>query len=86
MKKNLKLIVHLKKPDDSNMADIERLQMNASTETILGIDIPKVRIPVAAGRNLAVLVEVAVRNHILNLRGLNSADQFIERQQSMLEG
>ncbi len=86
IKKNLKLIVNLKKPDDSSMADIERLQMNASTETILGIDIPKVRIPVAAGRNLAVLVEVAVRNHILNLRGLNSADQFIERQQSMLEG
>lgn len=85
-KKNLKLIVHLKKPEDAGMADIERLQMNASTETILGIDIPKVRIPVAAGRNLAVLVEVAVRNHILNLRGLNSAEQFIERQQSMLEG
>lgn len=85
-KKNLKLIVHLKKPDDSGMDNIERLQMNASTETILGIDIPQVRIPVAAGRNLAVLVEVAVRNHILNLRGLNSADQFIERQQSMLEG
>jgi len=85
-KKNLKLIVHLKKPEDTGMANIERLQMNASTETILGIDIPKVRIPVAAGRNLAVLVEVAVRNHILNLRGLNSADQFIERQQSMLEG
>ena len=85
-KKNLKLIVHLKKPEDTGMANIERLQMNASTETILGIDIPQVRIPVAAGRNLAVLVEVAVRNHILNLRGLNSAEQFIERQQSMLEG
>lgn len=85
-KKNLKLIIHLKKPDDSGMANIERLQMNASVETVLGIDIPLVRIPVAAGRNLAVLVEVAVRNHILNLRGMNSAEQFIERQQSMLEG
>lgn len=85
-KKNLKLIVHLKKPEDTGMANIERLQMHASTETILGIDIPQVRIPVAAGRNLAVLVEVAVRNHILNLRGLNSTEQFIDRQQSMLEG
>ena len=83
-KKNLKLIVHLEKPANKGMTDMERLQMNASTENILGIDIPKVRIPVAAGRNLAVLVEVAVRNHILQLRGINSATQFIERQQQYI--
>ena len=80
-KKNLKLIIHLEKPADTGMTDLDRLQMHASTEKILGIDIPKVRIPVAAGRNLAVLVEVAVRNHILHLRGINSTTQFIERQQ-----
>jgi len=60
------------------------LEMHASSETILGVPIPKVRIPVAAGRNLAVLVEVAVRNHILHLRGINSAQQFIERQQQSI--
>ncbi|TCV78304.1 HPr(Ser) kinase/phosphatase [Sulfurirhabdus autotrophica] len=85
-KKNLKLIVHLEKPADKGMTDMERLEMHSSTETILGIDIPKVRIPVAAGRNLAVLVEVAVRNHILHLRGINSAELFMERQQQMILG
>ena len=80
-KKNLKLIVHLEKLKDNEAFLRDRLEMHASSETLMGIEIPKVRIPVAAGRNLAVLVEVAVRNHILHLRGINSAQQFIERQQ-----
>ena len=83
-KKNLRLIVHLKKP--ANLAELGegRLDMHASTESILGVNIPKVRIPVTAGRNLAVLVEVAARNHILHMRGINSAQQFIERQQQQI--
>jgi HPr kinase/phosphorylase len=60
--------------------------MVASTESILDVAIPKVRIPVAAGRNLAVLVEVAVRNHILKSRGINPLDQFIQRQQAAIDG
>jgi HPr kinase/phosphorylase len=35
---------------------------------------------VAAGRNLAVLVEAAVRNTILSLRGIDTMGEFIERQ------
>ena len=85
MKKNLKLIVHLKAPTDPLQDQISRLDMHASTETILGIEIPKVRIPVAVGRNLSVLVEVATRNHILRMRGVNSAEEFIMRQQKLLE-
>lgn len=85
MKKNLKLIVHLKAPTDAVQEQISRLDMHASTETILGVEIPKVRIPVAVGRNLAVLVEVATRNHILRMRGINSAEEFIARQQKLLE-
>jgi HPr kinase/phosphorylase len=84
-KKNLKLIVHLKAPTDSTQEPISRLDMHASSETILGVKIPKVRIPVAVGRNLAVLVEVATRNHILRMRGVNSAEEFILRQQKLLE-
>ncbi|MES2771905.1 MAG: HPr kinase/phosphorylase, partial [Pseudomonadota bacterium] len=41
----------------------------------------KVVIPVAAGRNLAVLLEAAVRNTILQLRGIDSMTEFIDRQQ-----
>ncbi len=85
MKKNLKLIVHLKPLEEAVSDNISRLDMLASTETILGIDVPKVQIPVAIGRNLAVLVEVAARNHILRMRGVNSAEVFIARQKKMLE-
>lgn len=86
-KKNLKLIIHLEKLSNSTHTEPhDRLEMHASNEPILGVPIPKVRIPVAAGRNLAVLVEVAVRNHIMHLRGLNSAQQFIQRQQSSMMG
>lgn len=85
-KKNLKLIVHLEKLTDAIRFEQDRLEMHASSEAILGVSIHKVRIPVAAGRNLAVLVEVAVRNHILHLRGINSAQQFIARQQQSIMG
>ncbi|MBZ0091891.1 MAG: HPr(Ser) kinase/phosphatase [Sulfuricellaceae bacterium] len=78
-KKFLRLIVHLERMSQLDPKDIDRLQINATAENIIGVDIPKVRIPVAAGRNLAVLVEVAVRNHILHLRGIDSTEQFVAR-------
>lgn len=84
--KNLRLVVELVHPAEIGEVGLNRLDMVASTETILGVAIPKVRIPVAAGRNLAVLVEVAVRNHILKQRGINPAEQFIKRQQAAIEG
>jgi HPr kinase/phosphorylase len=84
--KNLKLIVELVRPQDIGEVGLNRLDMVASAETVLGVPIPKVRIPVAAGRNLAVLVEVAVRNHILKSRGINPLEQFIQRQQAAIDG
>ncbi|MFN3545270.1 MAG: HPr(Ser) kinase/phosphatase [Thiobacillus sp.] len=84
--KNLKLIVELVHPEEIGEVGLNRLDMVASNETVLGVGIPKVRIPVAAGRNLAVLVEVAVRNHILKSRGINPLEQFIERQRSAIDG
>lgn len=86
LRKNLKLIIELVHPQDISEPGLNRLEMVASAENILGVAIPKVRIPVAAGRNLAVLVEVAVRNHILKSRGINPLDQFIRRQQAAMDG
>ncbi len=82
-KKNLKLIVHL--TPAGQWQEIDRLDMRASDRDVLGVTIPEVRIPVAVGRNLAVLVEVAVRNHILKLRGFNSSLEFTERQRAAIE-
>ena len=83
LKKNLRLIVHLEKLTEKTMSQ-DRLQINAYSQHILDTTIPEVRIPVAAGRNIAVLVEVAARNHILQLRGINSTQQFIERHDRMM--
>ncbi|MBN8766622.1 MAG: HPr kinase/phosphorylase [Thiobacillus sp. SCN 64-317] len=86
LQKNLRLIVELVHPQEIGEVGLNRLDMVASTENILAVAIPKVRIPVAAGRNLAVLVEVAVRNHILKSRGINPVEQFIKRQQAAIDG
>ena len=80
-KMNLKLIVHLDKPGRTGAVPAERLPLHELTEDILGMSIRKIIIPVAAGRNLAVLLEAAVRNYILQLRGIDSTQELIARQQ-----
>ncbi len=76
-KMKIKLIVHLVRMTPENF---ERLPMQDEYEDILGIPIRRVMLQVAAGRNLAVLVEAAVRNTILSLRGIDTMGDFIERQ------
>jgi HPr kinase/phosphorylase len=78
-KMNLKLVVQLQRPPQAG-AEPERLPLHELSEDILGVTVRKVVIPVAAGRNLAVLIEAAVRNYILQLRGIQSAAELIERQ------
>jgi len=80
-RKNVKLIVNLGKPT----ARMERLPLNAGSENIMGVDIRKVTIPVAAGRNLAVLTEAAVRNYVLQLRGFDSTQEFVSRQHESMK-
>ena len=59
--------------------------LEALTEDVLGLAIPKVVIPVAAGRNLAVLAEAAVRSTILQLRGFDTTGEFLARQRKLIE-
>jgi HPr kinase/phosphorylase len=84
-RKLLKIMVHLEDHSHEAFSDLDRLQVNATYQEILGVPIRKVTIPVAAGRNLAVLVEAAVRNFVLNQRGIDSTKEFIERQQKLME-
>ena len=79
--KPLDLIIQLELAQELKPQALDRLNIKAQQETVLGVRVPKVCIPVAAGRNIAVLVEVAVRNHMLLLRGINSTKQFMELQQ-----
>lgn len=84
-KKNLQLIINLVPADDEYMKQIDRLSIRTETESILNVNIRSVMLPVAVGRNLAVLVEAAVRNFILQLRGKDSTKEFLERHQTMLK-
>ena len=83
--KLLRLIVHLEDHGNEAISDLDRLQVNATYQDVLSVPIRKVTIPVAAGRNLAVLVEAAVRNFVLNQRGIDSTKEFIDRQQRLME-
>ena len=77
-KMRLKLIVHLVRKETMDR-DFERLPYEPLSEDILEVPIRKTVIAVDAGRNLAVLVEAAVRNTILQLRGIDTYKEFIER-------
>ena len=84
-KMKLKLIVHLQKQTQS--ANAPRLPLDSQTQEILGVPVRKVVFHVAPGRNLAVLLEAAVRNCILQMRGIDSMGEFINRQQqAVLDG
>lgn len=81
-KMKLKLIVHLVRATAQDK--FERLPLQDMTQDMLGCPIRKVMLQVAAGRNLAVLVEAAVRNTILKLRGIDTLAEFMERQSAAI--
>jgi HPr kinase/phosphorylase len=83
-RKTLKLIVHLEEFSDEQFSQLNRLEVKGSFQDVIGVPVRRVTIPVAAGRNLAVLVEAAVRNYVLQIRGVDSTRDFIERQQKLL--
>jgi HPr kinase/phosphorylase len=82
-RKVLRLMVHLDMPV-GGMEPKDRLATRSGTQDILGVEIPTVTLAVAPGRNLAVLVEAAVRNHILLTRGIDSTREFIARQEEVM--
>ena len=82
-KMRLHLIVHLVRKETMER-DFERLPYEPLYEEILDVPVQKAVIAVDAGRNLAVLVEAAVRNTILQLRGIDTYREFIERHQKAM--
>ena len=76
----LSLIVNMVELDAKNRTEFDRLGDSRATRNILGLEFPQVALPVAPGRNLAVLVEAAASNHLLQSGGYNAAQDFITRQ------
>jgi HPr kinase/phosphorylase len=83
-RKTLRLIVHLERPTEEYFRGLDRLQTKSSTTAILGVEIPTVTLAVVAGRNLAVLVEAAVRHYILQTRGYDSTKDFLDRHENAM--
>jgi HPr kinase/phosphorylase len=65
--------------------EFERMPYEPLHEEVLGLPVRKVVIAVDAGRNLAVLVEAAVRNTVLQLRGIDTYQEFLRRHQAAMD-
>jgi len=85
LNKFLRLIVHLEIPEHGvTPGPRDRLRGDTSSQKVLDLDIPRITLPVVAGRNLAVIVEAAVRDFMLKMKGYDAASVFIERHSRLL--
>ncbi|MCW5589171.1 MAG: hypothetical protein KIT27_05855 [Legionellales bacterium] len=82
-KKQLQLIIKIARFAQEQLHNIDRLYGIYCQQPLLDTVIPEITLPVAPGRNLAVLVECAVRNEVLKMTGYDAAEEFIQRQQQL---
>ena len=87
LNKFLRLIIHLDVPGHEGPPDLtDRLRGDTSTQQVLDLQIPRITLPVVAGRNLAVIAEAAVRDFMLKMKGYDAASAFIERHARLMRG
>ncbi|MBI4265566.1 MAG: HPr(Ser) kinase/phosphatase [Acidobacteria bacterium] len=86
--KRVELVVQLERwdPDARRSREYDRLGLDESVYDLLGLNVPLVRMPVAPGRSLAILVEVAARNQLLRARGRHAARELAARLDARLRG
>lgn len=83
--KYLRLIVHLERAPELSNEAMTRITGESGSRKVLDLDVPVVQLPVAAGRNLAVLTEAAVRLHLLRSKGMDPAAAFLARHTAFLQ-
>lgn len=76
----VEFVIHL--TDWVEGQEYDRLGLEEETESLLGVGVPRVRMPVATGRDLALLVEIAVRNQLLKRRGFHAAREMAAKVQA----
>ena len=82
--KRVELVVQLDRWDPA--LEYDRLGLDEAWYELIGLKVPLIRMPVAPGRNLAILVEVAARNQLLRMRGINAARELVKRLDASLLG
>jgi HPr kinase/phosphorylase len=83
--KYLRLIIRLEPMDKARLVKLDRLSGSYRIQRILEVDIPEITVPVAPGRNLAVLVECAAQNHLLRISGYDASSDFADRQRRLID-
>ena len=83
--KNLRLIVQLKSIEEEEISQLDRLGGSYDTHSLLDVEIQAVVLPVAPGRNLAVLVEAATRQYIQLQSGYNASLDFMHKQKQLMD-
>ncbi|MSO30593.1 MAG: HPr(Ser) kinase/phosphatase [Acidobacteria bacterium] len=80
--KRIELVVQLERWD--SMREYDRLGLDDNLLELVGLKVPLIQMPVAPGRSLAILVEVAARNQLLRSRGLHAARALVSRLDARL--
>jgi HPr kinase/phosphorylase len=84
--KFLRLVIHLELPANSHQPETaDRLRGNTGWQKVLELEIPCIILQVRAGRNLAVMVEAAVRDFMLKMKGYDASAAFVERHAKLLQ-
>lgn len=81
--KRIEVIVHLEVW--SQDGDYSRTGLEQDTQDVLGVQVPRVTVPINPGKNLTVISEVVAMNHLLSYAGVNSALAFDKRMRQYLE-
>ncbi len=82
-KKKIELVLELMEWDTHR--EYDRLGFEEEKFSILGVELPMLRIPVTPARNLTTIIEVAVRNHLLKVMGYDSALEFEKKLLGRME-
>ncbi len=82
LNKRVELVIQLERWEPGK--EYDRLGLRDERFAILGVELKLVRMPVAPGRNIALLVEVAARNQLLREGGYDAARRFVERVDSLV--
>ena len=81
--KQINLIVNLEKWNEKKFYD--RLGIDEENQYLLGVEIPKLNIPVRKGRNLAIILETAAMNIRMKQNGQNPAIYFLEATKKLIQ-
>jgi HPr kinase/phosphorylase len=75
--KRMEVVVQLEEWDQD--AVVDRTGLDTETTTILGVELPKIKVFLNPGKNITVIAEVIAMNHLLRYSGVNPAEAFNER-------